>query len=100
LTVQADDKTRIYNSPNPPLTGSVTGIKNADPITAVFSTAATPASPVGAYPIVPSLLDPALRLGNYTVQVVNGTLTVTTADAAVGFVDSRWPTTARRSRSR
>ena len=87
LTVQADDKTRIFNTPNPTLTGSVTGIKNADPITAVFATAAIPASPVGAYPIVPSLLDPALRLGNYTVQAINGMLTITTADAAVGFVD-------------
>src|SRR5262249_25613320 len=33
-------------------------------------------SPAGVYPIVPTLVDPAGRLENYTVQTVNGVLTV------------------------
>ena len=87
LTVRADDKTRAFAAPTPPLTGSITGIKRSDPISAIYFTSAVATSPVGSYPIVPVLVDPAGRLGNYTVQTVNGTFTITTAAAAVGFVD-------------
>ncbi|MCX6928259.1 MAG: MBG domain-containing protein, partial [Verrucomicrobia bacterium] len=79
LTVQADDKTRSFGTANPVFTGLLSGLKNADNITATFSSVATPASPVGTYPIVPALVDPNNRANNYTVTLVNGTLTVTNA---------------------
>src|SRR6185437_4676798 len=79
LTVTAADATRPYGSANPTLTGTITGLKNADNITATFATLATSASAVGSYPIVPSLLDPSAKLGNYTASSVNGTLIVTKA---------------------
>jgi hypothetical protein len=74
---------------NPIFTGSITGIQNADNITATYSTTATPSSPVGTYPIVPSLVDPHSRLGNYVVTTNNGTLTVNWAVVAPpsGMVD-------------
>ena len=58
LSVVAADASRLYGDPNPAFTGTLTGIKNGDNITASFSSAADPTSPVGTYPIVPSLADP------------------------------------------
>ncbi|HEV7453689.1 MAG TPA: MBG domain-containing protein, partial [Candidatus Saccharimonadales bacterium] len=79
LSVTAASTTRIYGDPNPTFTGTITGIKNGDNITATYSSTATAASPIGTYPIVPALADPAGRLGNYTVSTNNGTLTVSPA---------------------
>jgi hypothetical protein len=76
LTVKADDKTKLFNTPNPPLTGSVTGVVSGDVITATYSTTAVTGSPVGTYPIVPAIDDPGGRLPNYNVTIVNGTLTI------------------------
>jgi len=76
LTVTANDATRAFGAANPTFTGTITGIQRADPITATYATAATPASTPGTYPIVPTLVDPSSRLGNYAVTSVNGTLTV------------------------
>ena len=59
LVVTAANQWRTYGAANPALTGTVTGLQNGDDITATFGTSATPASPVGTYAIVPSLIDPA-----------------------------------------
>jgi hypothetical protein len=83
LTAAADNQSREYGLANPALTGSLLGVRNGDNITASFSTAATAASPVGTYPIVPALADPDSKLGNYTVVILNGTLTVTPAPLSV-----------------
>ena len=82
LSVSAADATRIYGDPNPAFTGSITGLKNGDVITLTFSSAG-PASPIGTYAIVPSLVDPGLKAGNYAVSKTNGTLTVTVASLSV-----------------
>ena len=76
LTVTANNARRYVNLPNPPFSGTITGLQNNDNITANYSCSATPASPAGPYPIVPSLVDPANRQTNYLVTLVNGTLTV------------------------
>ena len=60
-------------------------MKNGDNITATF-TSADPSSPVGTYPIVPVLNDPAAKLGNYTVTITGGTLTITPAPLTVTAV--------------
>jgi hypothetical protein len=77
LTVKANDATRPFAQPNPGFTGSITGIKNGDNITATFATPATQASSAGTYPIIPTLADPDSKLGNYNVTSINGTLTIT-----------------------
>jgi 6-phosphogluconolactonase (cycloisomerase 2 family)/Zn-dependent membrane protease YugP len=82
LTVTADNASKLFGTPNPPLSGVIAGIKNSDPITATYSTTATATSPVGTYPITPALVDPAGKLGNYTVTSNNGTLTVNAAPTA------------------
>jgi hypothetical protein len=76
LVATAASANRVYGQTNPVLTGEITGVTNGDNITATYSTTATISSPLGAYPIVPTLLDPDDRQTNYTVNLVNGTLTV------------------------
>jgi hypothetical protein len=83
LTVAAASLSRTYGSPNPPLIGTITGIQNNDNITATYTTSATAASVVGNYAIVPTLVDPGSKLGNYTVTSTNGTLTVGKAALSV-----------------
>ncbi len=76
LTVVANNKTKIEGAPNPVLDGILTGVVTGDDITATYATTATQASPVGAYPITPTLVDPQGRLVNYAVTITPGTLTV------------------------
>ncbi|HYX52101.1 MAG TPA: MBG domain-containing protein, partial [Candidatus Limnocylindrales bacterium] len=84
LTVTAASATMIYGDPIPALSGTITGIKNGNNITASYSTVATSASPVGAYPIVPTVSDNGTgALANYTVTLVNSTLTIGQAPLTV-----------------
>jgi hypothetical protein len=85
LSVVAADASRPYGESNPVFTGTLSGLVNNDPITAVFRSAATPSTPPGRYDsstpyaIQPVLIDPAGRLGNYAVTTTSGTLTITKA---------------------
>src|SRR6185436_7565058 len=83
LTVTAANQSRAYGVANPVLTGTLTGVQGGDNITATYTTAATAASPVGGYPILPVLNDPAGDLGNYSVTSNNGVLTISEAGATV-----------------
>jgi hypothetical protein len=83
LSVTAANASMVFGDPVPALSATITGIKNADNITATYSTTATSTSAPGTYPIVPALVDPGAKLGNYTVTVNNGTLTVTPATLTV-----------------
>ena len=77
LTVTANNATRVYGAANPTFSGTVTGAQTGDTFTESFATTATTTSAVGSYPIVPSVT--GSNLGNYTVKIVNGALTVTAA---------------------
>jgi hypothetical protein len=77
LTVVANNAGREYGAVNPAFTGTITGRYNSDPITATYATPATPASPAGTYAIVPALVDPDNKAGDYAVTLVSGVLTVT-----------------------
>jgi Bacterial Ig-like domain (group 3)/MBG domain (YGX type) len=77
LTASANNATRAYGASNPAFTGSISGAKYNDSFTESFSTTATTATPVGGYPIVPSVSGSSL--GNYKVSVTNGTLNITQA---------------------
>ncbi len=83
LVVTALDAGRFYGDPNPALTGTITGLKSGDTITATYSTVADPNSPVGAYLIIPTVVDPDNQLSNYVVIINNGTLTVTPAPLSI-----------------
>ena len=76
LTISAYNASRFYGANNAAFTGTITGIKNTDPINAIFASGAGPASLVGSYSIVPSVVDPFSRLGNYALLLLNGTLSV------------------------
>jgi len=83
LTVAGTNATMVFGDPVPAVTGTITGLKNGNTISVTFSTSATSTSPVGNYPIVPSVTDPNNVLSNYTLSVVNGTLTITPAPLTV-----------------
>lgn len=77
LSIVADDVTRAVGQPNPAFTGTITGIKNGDDITATHDSPATVGSEAGTYPIIPTLKDASGNIGNYVVSISNGTLTIT-----------------------
>jgi hypothetical protein len=77
LSVVADDTARAAGQPNPTFTGTITGVKNGDAITATQDSPATVGSEAGTYPIVPTLTDASGNISNYAVTISNGTLTVT-----------------------
>jgi Bacterial Ig-like domain (group 3)/MBG domain (YGX type) len=80
LTVTAAAATRKYGVANPSLTATATGTVNNDVLTASATTTATTTSPVGSYAIVPAVTGSAIA--NYSVTLVNGTLSVTQAASA------------------
>jgi hypothetical protein len=83
LEVTAINAGRFYGDPNPAFTGTITGLKSGDTITATYTCIADPTSPVGDYLIIPTLVDPDNKLSNYVVIVNNGTLTVTPAPLSI-----------------
>ncbi len=77
-TITANDATRAYGAVDPTFTGSITGIRNGDPIAATYSTTATATSPAGTYPITAAPSDGGSgKLANYNVIITGGTLTIT-----------------------
>jgi hypothetical protein len=85
LTVTAVNASRPYGEANPTFSGTLAGLVNADPITALFRSAAGRNTPPGyydansPYAIQPIFIDPAGRLRNYTVVTNSGALTITKA---------------------
>jgi hypothetical protein len=77
LSIVADDLSRVAGQPNPAFTGTVSGVKNGEAISATFDSSATPSSDAGNYAIVPTLQDGSGKISNYAVTLSNGTLTVT-----------------------
>jgi len=78
LSIVADDLTRGQNQPNPAtFTGTISGVKNGEAITATFASNAVSGSAPGSYPIVSTLSADPATLKNYAVTVSNGTLTIT-----------------------
>ena len=83
LTVTADDKTKKQGEDNPELTGTITGFVNGEDESVLkgdveYTTEAVKNSPVGKYPITAS---GTLEAQNYTIEYVDGTLTITEAPA-------------------
>ncbi len=100
LKITASNASMVYGAPLPALTATYTGLVNGDTpgsLTAppALSTAATPASAPGSYPItVGGAADP-----NYTISYVYGTLTInpdpttTAATASASTVNFGQPVT-------
>ncbi|MGD0445263.1 MAG: MBG domain-containing protein, partial [Edaphobacter sp.] len=81
LTIEANSFTRLYGTPNPTFTGSVTGAQNGDTFTETFSNSALTSSTVGQYPITPAAA--GTNLADYAQVVQNGTLSITKAPATM-----------------
>jgi MBG domain-containing protein len=91
LTVTAANASRKYGAGNPAFTGTITGIVNGDNITATYTSTATPGSAVGTYAIVPTLIDPSNRIGNYRLLSNNGALGVTSAPLTIAAGNASRP---------
>ena len=85
LTLTADNKSKVYGTPNPPLTGSLTGAVGGDQFTESFATTASLSSPAGSYAIVPSA---SPTIDYYKVVTVPGTLTISKAPVTGGLTSS------------
>jgi sugar lactone lactonase YvrE len=85
LVVTPADAGRTYGAANPAFSGTITGIQGSDSITATYSTAATTASDPGSYAIGAQLSDPQNKLGNYSVTLNNGTLTIARANQTINW---------------
>jgi len=83
LVVTGDNQSKNYGADLPAFTGTVVGVNNGDGITATFTTAATAASNAGPHPITAVLTDPNNQLTNYTVTLINGTLSIKPAPLLV-----------------
>ncbi|MEW6305980.1 MAG: tandem-95 repeat protein [Verrucomicrobiota bacterium] len=84
LTIRADDKSRAYGAPNPPLTATYTGFVNGENETILTSqveldTDAMDDPFIRSFPITAS----GATAANYFITHVDGTLTVTSDDAPV-----------------
>jgi sugar lactone lactonase YvrE len=81
LNVAVNNATRTYGAANPVFTSTITGALNGDTFTITYATTAAALSPIGTYPIVPTVSGPALS--NYTLTTTNGTLAITPATVTV-----------------
>ena len=83
LTATADNQTRIYGTGNPTLTITYSGLVNGDTAASInaptIGTTATTSTTVGTYPITLS----GGTAANYTLTLVNGTLTINRAALTV-----------------
>ena len=86
LTIMADSFSRVYGDANPTLTASYAGFKNGESLgtsditgSVALSTSATPTSSVSGSPYAITASLNTLASGNYTLSLVDGTLTVTKA---------------------
>jgi hypothetical protein len=82
LAITANNASRPENQPNPPFSASYSGFQFGETPAALtgtlnFSTPATPASPVGSYPITPF----GQSSTNYVISYINGTLVVTSGSS-------------------
>jgi len=83
LAIAANNTARVFGAANPAFTGTLIGAVNGDTFAESFSTAATAASSVGSYPIVPSVT--GANLADYNVTATNGALTISQAGTATTF---------------
>jgi hypothetical protein len=84
LTIAANNATRVYGAANPSFTATSSGFVKGDNASMLIgilscSTAATPASPVGTYPVTCS----GQSAANYSITYVPGQLSVTPAPLTI-----------------
>ena len=84
LTITADNQTKKQGEANPTFTVRYSGFKNGENYSVLtkkptVTCSATTSSPAGTYPITVS----GAEAQNYNISYINGTLTVTAADAVI-----------------
>ncbi len=80
VTITAGNASRPFGTPNPTLTGTVSGVVAGQSITDTYTTTAVQTSAPGPYPITPvapATAGAGTLITNYAITYVPGTLTVT-----------------------
>jgi hypothetical protein len=90
LTIAANNATRAYGAPNPAFATSPSGLVNGDTLVSIgvnpaCVTTATPADPVGNYPITCS---GPLSSTNYSISYQSGTLMISAAALTITAKDA------------
>lgn len=91
LTITVNNATRTFSAANPAFSVSYSGFVNGDTAaslttTPTFSTAATPASPPGSYPVTAS----GAVNANYTISYVAGALAIVAAAVTAVPLGGPW----------
>jgi hypothetical protein len=86
LSVVAADATRVYGTPNPAFTATVTGAVNGDTFTPTFTTVGQQYTDVGRYDILPAVT--SADIANYAVIPTVGILTITQAATSLALTAS------------
>jgi len=81
LSVTANNATTVYGAAPLTYTSVITGTQNGDKFAEEYSPANSSLEQVGTYPLIPTV--EGSNIGNYTVKVTNGTLTVTQAPTTI-----------------
>ncbi len=88
LSIQAEDKTKVYGDALPDFTFNIIGLVNGDTVADLaglgVSTSATALSNVGTYDLTPS---GTTSNPNYNVTLLNGVLTITKANQVIAWAD-------------
>src|SRR5260370_1594871 len=87
-SVVVDAQGKVYGDGNPALTGTLTGVKNSDPITASYATTAVVGKANGGFRITSVMNVETSKLRIYTVTNTPALLTITPAPLSV-VVDAK-----------
>lgn len=90
LTITAANVARVFNTPNPAFTGTISGLTNSDNITATYASSAMAGTAPGVYSnsIIPTLVDPRHLATNYVVTLNDGTLTILKISPVINWSSS------------
>ncbi len=90
LTITAANVARVFNTPNPAFTGTISGLTNSDNITATYASSALAGTAPGVYSnsIIPTLVDPRHLATNYVVTLNDGTLTILKISPVINWSSS------------
>jgi len=99
VTIHTTAVSRLYGTANPTLTNTVSGLIGSETVTVTDTLAATPASPVGSYPVSATISGPdashyALTVVGFTLQIAKAPLYISAQNVSITYGQTPPPLTA------
>jgi hypothetical protein len=99
VTIHSTANSRLYGAANPTFTNTVSGLVGSETVTVTDTLAATPASPVGSYPVSATISGPdashyTLTVDGLTLQVTKAPLYISAKNVAITYGQNPPPLTA------